>query len=650
MYLYFSLLSKVLIFVFFLYIFGYYIFNCFFATKIKNLNPSLLSIFIGVFFSILSFSLLKSGFKTINILFIPLITFLIYEYKIISFSKYHFTFSKIDFFKGILPIFIFVIIIFSFQFFNYYDFESTNFKRLFLDNYTYASIVSNLTDFGSENFDYSLNSLVPHFKKELIPYRYADLWLASLFMYLFKTKDIEAFYLCSIPVIISIIMYSFYTLIGDNIKSFVKYLLVIILIFSSIFFIPFLNPGDELKYISETSVIGIFKQKTALSALFFLMGIYLYRIEYKLSIVILFSIPILYVSYLPSIWGGLLFFLSLKILFLLFKKRNPSNEIKLIFLFIFTIIIYYFFYKQNASALAGLYKDSSYKIPIINRLPGINANLDIITNLKSIIITFFTKSISSIFSYLFGALQNIFIGLIFFLPHFIFLFKKIKNTKTEFFITMIFLLFGLFGLILRDGTIDNFQFFTNVLVFLNILLSLVYIINFSFYSKKHHFIYLSSIVCFCVFPIISFHLKSSFKDKDDQHFNLKVSSFLSKDDKNIILCIVNKNDFDLNYYSAIGRNILFPLKQLDYNVNFAIGNPLDYDNKREWKQEFNSKFNPMTILKIDINKDVQKSLISKLKLKYYLLYPGVKEPDFFKKYPNRKQLRNNSGYFFVKLF
>ena len=64
---------------------------------VLSLNPSLLSIFIGVFFSILSFSLLKSGFKTINILFIPLITFLIYEYKIISFSKYHFTFSKIDF-------------------------------------------------------------------------------------------------------------------------------------------------------------------------------------------------------------------------------------------------------------------------------------------------------------------------------------------------------------------------------------------------------------------------------------------------------------------------------------------------------------------------------------------------------------------------
>ena len=113
---------------------------------------------------------------------------------------------------------------------------------------------------------------------------------------------------------------------------------------------------------------------------------------------------------------------------------------------------------------------------------------------------------------------------------------------------------------------------------------------------------------------------------------------------------MTKNDFDLNYYSAIGRNILFPLKQLNYNVNFAIGNPSDYVNKKEWKQEFNSKFNPMSILNINLNKDVQKSLISTLNLKYYLLYPSVKEPYFFKSYTNRKILNTNSGYYFVKLF
>lgn len=636
-------IQAILLFVFF--ISGKLILNCILQNKPIIIQETFTSILIGFVSFLLVYSILHSHFKSIHLLFLPILFYAFYTYKF----KFRFRWTGIEWKDGILPFLSIVIVLSLIQFFNYYDFVHHGFRRLFLDNYTYSSIASNLYTFGTENSDFVLNDYLPAFRKELMPYRYSDLWLASFVMLLFKQSDVFSFYLIATPFLLTMVVYFIFLLIYRSTNNlWTSIFIAFILSFSSLLFIPVLNPGSKLYFLSETSFLGTFKQKTALSALFFLLGLHYFKRDFNKSFLFLLVIPILYVSYLPAIWGALFILLTRRIFILYINKLTFKKDlIRLLFLLLL-MSFFFLFYQLHGQSFNGFLKSSKHDIPLFKRLPKELYAMHTFNDIKAIIVGFFTNSIPSIFFYLQGMLKNVLIGILFFIPFLIFHWKQLVSFKAEFKFIGVVLSLGLFLLIMRDGVIDNFQFFTNTLVFLSLFFSYLFAIN---YNKMHTIgkrLYILVLAVCCVFPILSFQYNASFYIKEEHAFVQKTSKICHKHKVKTIFIYASPADFDFNYYGAIGRNILFPLKQTENIVNFSIANPEVYKNLRGWKQEYHYHFNLVsTIQKMHPHLSKQQ-IFKKYKINSFLFYPGVCFPSFIKNKP-KIVVKNNDGYRFVYL-
>lgn len=612
-------------------------------TKDYNLFHFLL---VGLISIVLCYSIIKSKFISIHIILIPLIILYVSINKI----KFRFYWTRINWKSEILPFIFLLSVIYFIQFNLYFDIFSNEYKRIFLDNYTYSSIVSNLNSFGVENSDYSLSFNIPTFRHQVMPYRYSDLWIASFVSYLFKTSAISSYILISSSFVLTLVVYLIYSqLLTKNHKVLQSTITAFILSFSSILFIFYLNPVEELKYLSETSFIGVFKQKTALATLFFLLGLFNFN-NFKKAFFCFIVIPILYVSYLPSIWGGLFLYLLINIIYRFKKREKIKEEIMFIFVLIFTIVCYFIFYNLFGEIFTNSYSSKFSDIPIFRRLPKEIKNLTNLNSVKSFLGSFIGIYVPSVLNYLFGMLKNIIIGMIFFLPFILFYFDKFSLHKKKSVFLFLIMFNGLIFLIIRDRTLDNEQFFTNTLVFLSIFFSFLYVQHEKEFSNKLKIFYLLTLLICCVIPIIKFQSDTSTSNKYEQNFVRKVNYICHKTKTKTILIYANKSSFNYCYYNSIDKNILFPLTQHNLDVNFSIANSEDYKNINNWKNEYHFNFNLISnIKKLNPSLDI-KQIFKKFKFKSFLFYPNVKIPNFISENPKKTLIKNKYGYKFVHIY
>jgi hypothetical protein len=601
------------------------------------------NVLIGVLSSTFIYSLIKSGLATSLVLIIPIVVYFLYINRI---NTKRFTWGKIDYKSQLFPFYLILFLIFIYQSSTYFDFFTFRIKYLFVDNYTYANVVSILHDFGVENVDYSINKYLPNFQHELVPYRYADLWFSAFVIDLVDVKDIESVYLITIPLFISLLSYFFYVLILQQINDRIKAVfLSLLLLFLSIVFIPFLNSGVELPYLSETSVMGTFQQKLVFSSLFFALGFYYWQTNRENAILFFMFVPLFYVAYLPAIWFGL--YLYLVIIFI--KNRFNLTKSKLLirlFLLLTTVFIsYWFFYKVNGRFFLEHNKMSWREIPIFKRLPKEIIDPTVHFNLKAFLANLFFYSIPQIFYYLKGAIGNLIVGSLFFLPFVFLLFRKLKAFVSELKFVLILLIIGMFFTVLKDGDYNNYQFYTNGLAMLSTLFSIIFIRNFSS-TRVNYFFYLL-IVFGNLLPIYLFRNKVS-SHPINFHFIQEVQQNVKFKKNDQVLCFVSNQSFDGSFYSWIGGNVLLPINQIsNTKIHFTIANPsvffevekptlaglaYDWSSVKNWTEK---------------NKKQELDFITAKNIKYLLFYPSIDIP---KQLQSRvKTILISKGYKFIVL-
>src|ERR1035437_49593 len=123
---------------------------------------------IGILAIVLFYSIAKAYGRTNNIFLLPIIVFLLYQY------RFHFTkklcINKHGIIKELIWSLIPFVFIFIYQSFFYFDFGKNELKPLFGDYYWYASFTDSLKLWGTENYFTTSNFFFPYIREGLMPY------------------------------------------------------------------------------------------------------------------------------------------------------------------------------------------------------------------------------------------------------------------------------------------------------------------------------------------------------------------------------------------------------------------------------------------------------------------------------------------------
>ena len=637
-----KLLGFYLIFVTYFYLTGKIILSFFNTQSISSIKI-FSTFFIGILFNTITFSLIKSGFMTIHIVLIPLISIFLFINR--SYFK-KFLFDKTNIKKELILLSLIALSLFIYQLYFYVDFFSLHIKSLFVDNYTYASISSNLKTFGSENIDFTLNTFFQSYENELIPYRYSDLWLAAFIMQFADISDIESFYLFSTSILISLIAVFIFELFNQSIHIWKRYLLTVLLLFVSVSFIPYLN--DDFKYTCETSLMGTFQQKLAFASSCFCLSIFFWDKHRKSAILFLIATPIFYVAYLPSMWGGVCLYLCILIIR---NRREIQLSKQYLFLLISTfaiVLCYFLFYKINAKYYLSYTNVKFLEIPIIKQLPKELIDSNTPFNFKSFVSNFIFYTIPKTSLYLYGSIGHLIIGSLFYFPMILIFYNELKIRKSFILLIVICLFSGLIFTVLKDGDCNNYQFFTNQLIIFSLLITTVFIKK----TNEKSFLNWKSITfclvtfCFCFLPIIKMKNYVS-KEKMDVKFYTSVSKILKKNTSSIIICFVGDDIFKQGFYDWVGQNNLNKIKQYQINpVTFTIGNPEKILEKSPpLVLDYTYNWTPLNIWRSK-KKNIKEFIINK-NIKYLYYNSNVSIPKYILKQTKIKLTDNLGNVFLV---
>lgn len=637
-YNFFHFLTILLFTVFIFFIIGFLI-RSITCSSFNHENRGLFyTLLIGILFILIVYSFYKSSFRTSMLFILPSLLCFFYLNKV-RLCKPKKIYVSIN--QDVKPYLIIVLLLFLYQFLSYFDVKDGSIKHLFVDNYTYANIASVLNQFGSENIDFSVNYFIPSAQSELVPYRYADLWISAFVMDVFSINNVASYYLVTIPLLLSLsclFIYSIYAHVSQK-KYFVT-ILSFLLLFVSIFFLPILNPWDKLKYLSETSVIGVFKQKISFSFIFILLFIYHWNANRENSILFLILIPILYVSFLP-VWIVLLFYLFYSIP--KSKLFYKNKFFKLFIVLILTILCYKMFYHFFGAKLFTDNQLSFKNNPIARRLPKELIDPNLKFNFKSFFVGLVSVSIPNIFFYIRNSVSHLVVGSFFYLPFFFLITNRIKENISILKFILLLLIIGLVFTIFGLGGVDSYQFYSNNLVFISAFL----IVTFCTF-KQHKFkviLFFIFIILFNFLPVFSFQSSVSEQNKLDCKFLKKTSKCLNKEN-NFIVCYLNKNDFDKTYYSWVSKNILLSINQFSSKkVFFTVGNQSVIDNSI-----FKGYFYNFSLYtkRLEIYKETEIEFTKSQKFKNFLFFPGVKIPNFLND-RKKKVLISEHGYKFIQI-
>lgn len=598
---------------------------------------------IGLTIIIFVYSILKTRGLTAQILLTPLIAMVLYRYRSNFQSlKLNDFIHKVYEFKYTLLFFTICYFYQTLYFFDFYHFEI---KTLFGDNYTYGSISNSIYHFSTENLNYAMNHYFKEYRQGIIPYHYSELYLTSFCKELVDKSSVNIYFLTTIPILISIFLTGIYSLLNNLlINKFLKIGIAFILLFTTCLFDPFLNPINSLKYVSESTIMGIFSPKLGILFVFILLSFMLYKTNKYLSFLILLSLPIFSISFLPGVYGGFMLFFTIKFL----KNRFKLSKKEWLFMlfvisYLILTLLFFSFFKPS------YFLTEKLKLSILNRFPKELFEPNIQNNLKVIISNFFIYSIPSICSYAYGVLSHLMMGLVFFLPLLFLNIKSLVSNRSIFYLIIAIICGALVTVLLTDGMLDNYQFYSNILILLSIYIIFLFTQTTVALNIKSK-IFLVLVVCFCMYPVVTSKSSRVISNNLDFTFKNAILKQIKKDCDVLVFC--KENDFTLQFFNSwIHKNDLEILTQYsDHLINFSIANPEVFFLKNTLKKRDEGFFNKLTPVNYWKNKGkTLESFISTYKIKFIYSRNGMKLPPFILKQVKTKIKSKKTGNIFLIL-
>ncbi len=283
---------------------GRLVFNFYYLIE-KQAYRTFAHLAIGVLLTTLVFSLIRSGGKTILVLQIPVLIFILgYTRK----ASLRFKFEMKEFVSDWLLGVISFLPIFVFSAWFYFDWTNGSFKSLFIDAYYYADFTNSLKLFGSESKFYEMNYFFSENRNMLVPYHYPELWLTAFVSFFSGISHVSSYSLVVTPLLISIsfigIMSLFEGIIGVNaIKA---YLIGFFCLFFSGLYLKYYENGIFLDYYhwSESSLLCRATPKVAFVYIFlFLAFKLLWEEKFLYAMLVLCLIPSFSITFIPGIGG-----------------------------------------------------------------------------------------------------------------------------------------------------------------------------------------------------------------------------------------------------------------------------------------------------------------------------------------------------------
>ena len=593
--------------------------TCFFEIKGDFYFRLFLTYIIGIITIIFIYSIIKAHGRTVNIILFPIIGYLFYHLKhsIIKKPIYNIQEIKKEILWSILPF----LIIFMYQSLFYFNFVKAEIKPLFGDYFWYASISNNLQSNGTENDFLNCNYFFTSYSHIIKPYHYFELWYTAFFSSLFKNSLVNTYYFCTFTTFTSIFIIGIISLFENTIKN--KYVILTIAIF--LCFITDVTVPFNFNTSNSLSIMAINGQKVAcIFCILLLSFITIRKGNWLIGLFILLSSPILSVTFLPGVWGGILLFCGIQIL------CNPKNNYKtygLIMLSIFVIAFLFIAFITNSEIKPS---NSEYS-RILNS--GIFSGFDgsiTINNIKRIAANFIFYTIPNI------ALHSI-TRLLLYLPFFVILIKSIFKNRKLFLLLILILIAGALTTSLSKPILNSDQFTS----LLGICFIVFIIIAFADCIKSVIPLWKKLSVSFGMFILIiiswisPYNSRANYDNNEDIQFLKKASTMINENSEIVIMTFLSDEDTKTSvYYSWIYVNTIMPVSQFKRNpIIFSIANPEIYLTKKKFSYYDSIAYFNNTSLNIWRQKGKQYNLenfIHQYKIKYFYIKKGAVIPNFIK--------------------
>ena len=572
---------------------------------------------IGITSIVLVYSIIKAQGRTVNMLLLPLIAYLIYYFRKSFTTSITFNMKEIirEFGWSLLP-FLFV---FLYQSWFYFDFGNKSIKSVFPDFYWYSTMSESLTLWGIESRITEMNFFFPEYRQGLLPYHYPELWVTSFFSSILKNSSLNAYYFTTLPIFILIYMLGIYSLFENFIKS--KIILIpvgFILLFTSGFVLPFFIINAH----NTWGIVDIIGQKLGFIYCFIiLVFIFVTRQQKEVGLLILGIVPIFSITFIPCIWLGIVTFCVL--IKLLSKKYLTNKEILLNIAFIVYFIIGYFiFYAINKSNYAS---DFAIKRILNTGIFKHTYGEYSISNIKIICSNFLIYTVPTVLIHIGVRLYLFSIFLLLFLR------KVIKHWEL-FLLMLLILLYGAISTAISVELFDHDQF-VEALSALFVVFVIILIAD--FYSSKVHKMakwIVGLLLIFIYNQSISETLRNKKNaSKNDITFLQNVNNSLSEN-TNVILMFNSEKDIKscASFHFLSLTNELLSLSQISNKRNITvIANPEKYIQYK--RLNYTDSFNYFQLSPINVWKSKGNDLhsfISFYHIKYFYFKEGVEIPSF----------------------
>ena len=477
----------------------------------KNFFRIFLELVSGLIIIVLSYSVVKSGFKTINILFVFLFLyyyFFIATRKICIPQKNNLSNSFRNFHKDMLLIVLCCLPFFFFEL--YYLYSSSGLITPYADYFQYSEFSNTLNATGRENMFFSSNILFPEQFKGMQPYHYFELWLNAFTSKLFHCPSIFSLLLITYPCLNCIAFIGFIAIWETYYKvSFLSLVVIFLLLFTDGIYLSFYN---KIPFISEhqiflqTSIFTTFGKKFSLVYIFIIFSLILF-IKNKITeaFIVLSSLLIISVGLIPGIGGGVFVFLLLN---RFHGALLPKENRKLLIFYIALSFLFYLFY-----LVIGYSNKSASYVSQSSLAQGILSDISNINNYK----------------YFFGMMKYRLIACFFlYLPYVIItslLYITLIKNKDILKIIILVLLCNIMALVASVcavGLSNDMQLLTNVLVLTTFIINFIIILGFIQFiqlrNKKNSYLYILGFSVIVVLNIINIYnndnyFKSCFVEK-----------------------------------------------------------------------------------------------------------------------------------------
>ena len=277
-----------------------------FNYEIKNRHLSrFINTLLGFSSVSIAFSIINTGGKTIQILFLIAFIFFLVQFKKHRKNSKNISFEFKSFHKEIGA----VLMLFSINTLMLLNLKS-DFQYLMIDKdlQIYASIAKNLAVTGVENHFPLLYNSTDFVPKQISPYHYFDFWYAAFYIKYLGLNHVLAYWSITIPIVYYLSYLGILSLVSFKHLITFKYRCIsfLLLFCGGIYF----NLLDGIPYINQSihQAVNTLSSYQSLYPFLILATTLFLKKQNFIGFIVLLSMPILSFSLLPAVWGGFILY------------------------------------------------------------------------------------------------------------------------------------------------------------------------------------------------------------------------------------------------------------------------------------------------------------------------------------------------------